>query len=149
MLVMVETEIRAPVEVAWPVLVDWERQADWMRDADSVVVTSRIREGVGTSLAVRTRVANVPALTERLEVVEWEPPLRVVIAHRHVVHGTGEWSLVPAGAGCRFRWIESVSLPVPVLGELALLAYRPVVRRLMSGSSARFAALFTGRSSEA
>jgi hypothetical protein len=40
----------------------------------------------------------------------------------------------PAGRGAGFTWTEELGLPVPVLGELALLAYRPFMRRLMRRS---------------
>jgi hypothetical protein len=30
-------------------------------------------------------------------------------------------------------WTEELSLPIPLLGELALLVYRPLLRRLMRG----------------
>ena len=36
----------------------------------------------------------------------------------------------------RFTWTEELSLPIPILGELALLVYRPFLRRLMRGSLA-------------
>jgi hypothetical protein len=45
----------------------------------------------------------------------------------------GTWSLHPEGTGTRFVWTEELSLPVPLLGEVALLVYRPVLRRLMRG----------------
>jgi carbon monoxide dehydrogenase subunit G len=121
---------------AWDTLVAWETQAAWMRDADSVRVESDTRAGVGTTIAVKTRVLNVPMFTERLEVVVWEPPHRLVMAHRSFIAGTGTWDVQPAGSGSRFRWTEEISLPAPLLGELALAAYRPVMRRLMSGSMA-------------
>ena len=118
-------------------LMDWERQSRWMRDADSVVVTSATREGVGTTVAVRTRVLHVPLFTERLEVVDWDPPREVRMAHRSVIRGVGTWRLEPAGAGTRMRWTEEISLPPPVLGELALRAYRPFLRYLMGGAMRR------------
>jgi hypothetical protein len=105
-----------------------------MRDADRVEVVSPQRAGLGTTVAVRTRVLQVPLFTERLEVVGWDPPRELRIAHRSFVRGTGTWSLEPAGTGTRFRWVEEVSLPVPVLGELALRVYRPFMRRLMGGA---------------
>jgi uncharacterized protein YndB with AHSA1/START domain len=125
----------APAE-AWDALVAWETQAAWMRDADRVRVESAERAGVGTMIAVKTRVLNVPLFTERLEVVEWEPPNRLVMAHRSFIGGTGTWEVQPAGSGSRFRWTEDISLPMPLFGELALAMYRPVMRRLMSGSMA-------------
>ena len=132
----VEREVVLPVPppAAWAALTDWERQAEWMHDADRVEVVSPERAGLGTTVAVRTRVLHVPLFTERLEVVGWDPPRELRIAHRSFIRGTGTWSLEPAGTGSRFRWLEEISLPVPVLGELALRVYRPVMRHLMGGA---------------
>ncbi len=121
----------APPGQTWAVLVDWEHQPDWMADADEVRVTSASRAGVGTTVDVRTRVLNVPLFTERLEVVGWDPPRELRIAHRSFIAGVGTWTLSPAGAGTRFRWVEDLALPVPLLGALALLVYRPFMRHLM------------------
>ena len=120
--------------VAWSVLTDWERQADWMRDGDRVEVLSSRREGTGVIIGVRTRVFNVPAFTERLEVVAWEPPDRLLMAHRSVIHGTGEWTLEPFVGGARFTWTEEITLPLGALGRAALGVYRPFMRHLMRGA---------------
>ncbi len=132
----IEADVVLPVapDRAWAMLVAWERQASWMRDADRVVVTSASREGVGTTVAVKTRVLNVPLFTERLEVIAWDAPRELRMAHRSFIRGVGTWGLEPAGSGARFRWTEDLSLPVPVLGELALRCYRPFMRRLMGGA---------------
>jgi hypothetical protein len=111
-----------------------------MKDADSVRVLGGRREGPGVRLAVRTRVLDVPLFTEVLEVTLWEPPSRLVVAHRSFVRGTGTWTLEPIGSGTRLRWCEDVRLPVPILGELALLVYRPALRRLMRGGLERLRA---------
>jgi carbon monoxide dehydrogenase subunit G len=124
----------ATPEACWDVLTDWERQADWMRDADRVDVLSDRRAGVGVQLAVRTLLFGVPAFTERLEVVAWEPPRRLEVAHRSAIRGTGAWQLDPVVGGTRFTWIEDVALPGGVLGRVALAVYRPVMRRLMRGT---------------
>lgn len=127
-----------PVDRLWAFLADWERQAEWMRDADRVEVVSPIREGVGVVVAVKTRVLNIPLFTERLEVIEWEPPTRMRLSHGGFVHGTGEWRLTPVvrgeERGTRFTWEERLSLGAPVLGVLALAVYRPFMRILMRGS---------------
>jgi hypothetical protein len=81
-------------------------------------------------------VLGVPLFTEHLEVTLWEPPRRLVMAHRGLVRGVGEWLLEPAGRGAQFTWMEELHLPVPALGELALVAYRPFMRRLMRRSLA-------------
>ena len=121
----------SPASTCWRELTDWERQAEWMRDAVSVRVLSANREGVGVCLAVKTRVLGVPAFTEVLEVTDWQPNERLVVAHRGFVRGDGVWTFEPAGDRTRFRWTEILSLPIPVLGEFALLGYRPIMRRLM------------------
>jgi hypothetical protein len=138
-----EARATLPVEpaAAWDALVRWEDQARWLRDADSVRVLTDRRDGVGTIVAVRTRILNVPLFTERLEVVAWEPPRRLVVRHRGVVRGHGTWSLEADPAGTRFAWVEDLGLPVPVLGELALWVYRPFMVRLMRGGLADLRAL--------
>jgi carbon monoxide dehydrogenase subunit G len=135
-----------PVEpaAAWSVLVRWEDQARWLRDADSVRVLTDRREGIGTVVAVKTRVLHVPMFTERLEVVAWEPPRRLVVRHRGFVRGEGTWTLEPEGAGTRFTWVEDLRLPPPILGEAALRAYRPFMLRLMRGGLADLRALVAG-----
>jgi hypothetical protein len=135
-----------PVAEAWSALMRWEDQARWMRDADSVRVVSAQREGVGTTIAVRTRVLNIPLFTERLEVTLWDPPSRLVMAHRSFVHGVGTWGFEPDAGGARFTWTEDLSLPVPLLGELALRVYRPFMRHLMRGALEDLQA-FVGRRS--
>jgi hypothetical protein len=141
-----------PVERAWAFLMDWERQAEWMRDADRVDVVSPHREGEGVVVAVKTRVLNVPAFTERLEVVWWQPPICLRLAHRGFVRGTGEWRLTPVARGeergTRFLWEERLALPVPVLGALALAAYKPFMRMLMRGSLTNLRAVLIDRSPE-
>jgi len=122
-------------EQAWATLLRWEEQADWMKDADSVRVLSPKREGVGVELAVKTRLFNFPAFTDRIEVVDWVPPTRIVVAHRRFVTGTGTWTLDPIDEGsCRFTWVEDVSIPPPVLGAAASLVYRPFMRKVLRGS---------------
>jgi hypothetical protein len=126
------------VERAWALLLEWERQAEWMRDADRVEVLTPHREGTGVVIGVKTRVLQVPLFTERLEVVAWEPPRRLRLAHGGFVRGIGEWRLTPVARGdergTRFTWEERLSLGVPIAGQLALLAYRPFMRILMRGS---------------
>jgi hypothetical protein len=128
------TDLPVPPESAWAFLTRWEDQARWMRDADRVDVLTPQREGLGVRLAVRTRVFGVPAFTEELEVTAWDAPRRLEIAHRSVIHGRGIWTFEGDATGTTFTWVEDLSLPIPVLGELALLVYRPFLRMLMRGA---------------
>lgn len=123
-----------PPGEAWRRLLAWEDQITWIEDAVSVRVLTSHRRGVGVIVAVRTRVLGVPLLTDRLEVTVWDPPRRLVMAHRSLVRGVGEWLLQPVGDGTRFTWTETLALPVPILGEVLLLSYRPFMHRLMRRS---------------
>ena len=134
----VEASIDLPVPpgAAWDMLTRWEDQARWMRDADRVDVLTAHREGLGVRVAVRTRVYGVPAFTEVLEVTMWDPPARLEIAHGGFVRGRGTWTFEGDATGTTFTWVEDLSLAVPVLGEVALLVYRPFQRWLMRGALA-------------
>ena len=131
MLVEREIVLPVPLEEAWTVLLDWERQADWMLDADRVTVVSEQREGLGVRLAVGTRLFGIPAFTEPMEVVGWDPPRRLELRHGSLVSGIGEWALDPIEGGTRLTWREEIRLAVPVVGELAAALYRPLMRWLM------------------
>ena len=134
MRVSAQTELALPHGEAWRRLLAWEDQITWIEDAVSVRVLTSHRRGVGVIVAVRTRVLGVPMLTDRLEVTMWDPPRRLVMAHRSLVRGVGEWLLQPFGDGTRFIWTEELALPVPIIGELVLLSYRPFMHRLMRRS---------------
>src|SRR5436190_8017590 len=136
MRVSVETSLPCPAEEAWAILLAWERQADWMLDADRVEVIGERREGVGVRLAVRTRILGLPAFTEPMEVVAWDPPRRLTLRHGSIVAGEGTWLLDPEPGGTRFVWVEDVRLNVPWVGELAARLYAPVLRWLMGRASA-------------
>jgi Polyketide cyclase / dehydrase and lipid transport len=132
--VSAQIELELPPGEAWRRVLAWEDQITWIEDAVSVRVLTSHRGGVGVIVAVRTRVLGVPLLTDRLEVTLWDPPRRLVMAHRGLVRGVGEWLLQPVGGGTRFSWTEDLALPVPILGELLLLMYRPFMNRLMRSS---------------
>ena len=136
MRVEASRDLSATPERIWSSLERWEDQSRWIRDAVWVRVLTPERAGVGTRVKVLNRVLHVPLFTEQLEVVRWEPPSRMVMAHRSFVRGTGAWSLEPVDGSTSFTWTEELSLPIPLLGELALLVYRPFLRRLMRRSLA-------------
>ena len=141
MRVEASRQLPAPPERVWSALERWEDQSRWIRDAVWVRLLTPERTGIGTRVKVLNRVLLVPLFTEQLEVVGWEPPRRMVMAHRSFVRGTGTWTLEPVDRSTRFNWTEVLSLPVPLLGELALLVYRPFLRRLMRGSLANLQGL--------
>lgn len=125
---------------AWEALTRWERQVDWILDADRIAVVSSERSGIGVRLDVHTRVFQISAFTERVEVVGWDPPHRLEIAHGPPVRGRGTWALTPIDAGTRFTWTEDVELGFPIVGA-ATRIYAPVARRLMARSQRALKAL--------
>ena len=129
----VEASVLLPAtpERVWAFVLRWEEQSRWIRDAVWVRVVTPDRGGVGARIEVRNRVLHVPVFTEQLEVTAWDPPRRLEMTHRGFVRGIGTWWFEPDPAGTRFTWTEELSLPVPLLGELALWLYRPFMRRLM------------------
>jgi hypothetical protein len=135
--------LTAAPDRVWSTIERWEEQSRWIRDAVWVRLLTRERTGAGARVEVMNRVLHVPVFTEQLEVVGWDPPRRMVMAHRSFVRGTGTWSLEPVDGSTMFTWTEELSLPIPILGELALLVYRPFLRRLMRGSLANLQRLIS------
>jgi uncharacterized protein YndB with AHSA1/START domain len=124
----------------WEVLSDWERQAAWMPDVAWIRVRGTERRE-GAVLDVRTKIFGIPAVTDEVVVTAWEPPHRLAVEHRGLVVGDGEWRLEAFGAGTRFVWIERLSLPFGVIGDLALRAYGPVQRAMLRRSIRNLKAL--------
>src|SRR5439155_16098772 len=108
-------------------LADWQRYPEWMPDVAWVRALGA-QGGEGMRLAVRTKVLGIPLVTDEMVIRVWEPPRRMAIEHRGLVHGPAEWTLEPAGEGSLFSWNEELRMPPPILGSLALLAYSPVLR---------------------
>jgi carbon monoxide dehydrogenase subunit G len=124
----------------WPILTDWERQASWMPDVAWIRLLGPERE-LGARLAVRTRVLGIPLATDVLRVTAWDPPRRLAVEHAGMVNGVGEWLLEPVEGGTRFTWREEVTMPLPILGELALLIYSPIQRWMLRRSIRNLARL--------
>ena len=143
MRVEASRNLPAAPDRVWSTIERWEEQSRWIRDAVWVRLLTRERTGAGARVEVMNRVLHVPLFAEQLEVVGWDPPRRMVIAHRSFVRGTGTWSLEPVDGSTMFTWTEELSLPIPILGELALLVYRPFLRRLMRGSLANLQRLIS------
>jgi uncharacterized protein YndB with AHSA1/START domain len=137
----VRRTLPAAPERVWEVLADWERQADWMPDVAWMRVTGSEREA-GARVLARTRVLGVPATTDVLEVLVWDPPSVLRVAHRGFVTGWGEWRLEAAAGGTtRFVWDEHLRLPLGALGEFGLWVYGPVQRAMVRRSLRNLAAL--------
>lgn len=137
----VSRTLPATPERVWAVLADWEHQADWMPDVVWMRVIGPERE-LGARVLARTRVLGVPATTDVLEVLVWDPPAMLRVAHRGFVSGWGEWRLAAGPAGTtRFVWDEHLRLPFGIFGEVGLWVYGPVQRAMARRSLRNLAAV--------
>ena len=103
--------IKAPVEKVWAALADWESQGDWMLQT-TVEVTSKIREGVGTTIAAFTGVGKFGVM-DHMVVTSWQPPNLCDVLHTgKIIKGTGRFALVEVDAvTTRFEWSEEILAP--------------------------------------
>ncbi len=99
----------APQEV-WDYAADLARNVEWMADADSITFTSEKTEGVGTTFDCVTKLGPLRT-TDQIEVVEWDPPQALSIAHQGAVRGIGRFTLTPSDDGTLFTWSEDLTLP--------------------------------------
>jgi len=147
MRLRLEATLPAPRERVWSVVSDWERYPSWMPDVAWVRRVSG-GPGVGLVLDVRTRVLGLPVVTDRMRVVEWDPPRKIGIVHRGLVSGPAAWLFEDATAvgrdATRFVWLEDLRMPPPLLGEAALTAYRPVLALTFRLSMRNLARLVRG-----
>ena len=103
-------------ERAWQAISDWEGQGRWMLQS-KVWVTSKIREGAGTTIAAFTgpfyksypKFAKI-GLLDTMVVTNWQPPIRCDVLHTgKVLKGTGTFELIKISEkATRFNWSEDI-----------------------------------------
>jgi uncharacterized protein YndB with AHSA1/START domain len=141
--VRVSVDIDASPGEVWRQASDLASHAEWMADALAVTFLGEQRQGVGTRLAVKTRFGPI-LTTDLLEVTAWEPPHRIVVAHRGMVKGVGELVVEPLGEGrTRFSWDERLRFPWFLGGLIGEWGVRPLLRRIMHGNLQRFRRSFS------
>lgn len=133
------TEVEATAEETWEAAVDWPNQRRWVL-ASSVRVTSGGGRGQGATVEARTGFGPL-VLSDPMEVVEWDPPHRLVLRHvGPLVRGdaTYEVTRLPDGRS-RLQWSETLEAPgallagayavgVPVFGLVIKLSLRRFAR---------------------
>ena len=132
--VYVSVVIDAPPADVWSVVEPIERHVDWMADADEIRFEGLQRRGVGTRIAVDTRIGPF-RLTDRMYVTEWIDGAVIGVDHVGRVAGSGRFTLEPAvDGGTLFAWEEELEFPWflggpvgTVVGTALLL--KPVWRR--------------------
>jgi uncharacterized protein YndB with AHSA1/START domain len=129
--------VAAPPQVVWEALTDWEGQSGWM--VATTVTADPDGHRVGERLTAVTRVAGV-GFSDPMEVVRWDPPRRVDVAHLgRVVRGTGTFAVEPAPGGAWCVWAEDLHLPLGPLGRFGFALLRPAFQLMLRRSLRRLA----------
>lgn len=141
-VIVVSTEIPAPLELVWADIARLESHVEWMADAHAIEFRTEQRAGPGTRMDVETRLG--PLRTRDLiEVVAWEPPTRMEVRHRGLFTGTGEFVLEPAGPeATRFTWREELRFPWYFAGPVGAFFAAPVLRWVWKRNLQMLAARF-------
>ncbi len=131
-VIEVAESLPGPPEVVWQLITDWEHQDDWMLEASDFVVVSEERAGVGVEAEATIRIGGITT-RDKVRVVGWEPPRRLVIDHRGWVSGRGELHLTPLGNDrTHMFWREELYPPMGLLGALGLTGIKPIMRRIFA-----------------
>jgi hypothetical protein len=142
--VRAQIDLDATAQETWEAAVDWPAQQRWVI-ASSVRVTSGGGRGVGATVEAVTGAGPL-ALRDPMQIVEWDPPHRVVL--RHVgpfVRGEAIYVVerLPGGRS-RLVWIEELDPAGPLL-KVAYAVGTPVFSLIVRLSLRRFVRLVAER----
>jgi uncharacterized protein YndB with AHSA1/START domain len=138
-------EIRAPIDAVWSYLVDWEGLHRWMSELSALRITSTRREGVGVEGVASVRIGGITT-TDRIRVTDWDPPVRVTIAHLGWVSGSGAMVCQENSRGTLFSWTERLEPPLGPVGWIGMQILRPLIKRTFSADVRRLKELAEFRS---
>ena len=124
--------IKAPINKVWQSLEQWESQGEWML-LTKVEVTSKIREGVGASIAAFTGIGKL-GIMDHMQVTNWQPPNICDVIHTgRIIKGTGRFELTQIDAfTTRFDWSEEIKAPRAIFLLIAPGLYAGVRISLMA-----------------
>ncbi|MGH8957913.1 MAG: SRPBCC family protein [Acidimicrobiia bacterium] len=134
--IVVSVDISAPLAEVWEAVSNLKGHERWMGDVESIRFDGNVTSGPGTVLEVATRVGPF-RLADRMTVTVWEPPHRIVVEHRGLVKGTGEFLVFTIAGATRFTWSEELHFPLYVGGQLADLLLRPLLAAIWRRSLSR------------
>ncbi len=139
-MIVVSVDLPHPPEHVWSEVAQLERHAEWMADAESIEFATEQRSGVGTTMAVRTRVGPL-VTTDVISVRSWIEGTSIGVVHRGLVTGVGVFVLMPIDGGTRFVWWEDLEFPRYLGGAIVAWFARPVLRAIWRGNLKRFAGM--------
>lgn len=124
--------IDAPIDRTWAVLADIPLQPRWMVEMKSVRLLTEGRTRVGTRGEATVRIFGI-AVTDPVEVTEFEPPTRFAIRHEGLFTGGGVITLEAGADGTTtiVRWDETL-IP-PLLPDLVAALQAPILREIFQG----------------
>lgn len=134
--ISVSVVVDAPLGAVWDALSDLPSHTEWMADAASIEFPAG-QAGTGTEMLVDTRLGPF-RLTDRLEIIAWEPPRTMAVEHRGVVRGWGRFDLIPMADGIHLTWTEDLRFPWWLGGPITALAAHPLLSRIWAGNLRRF-----------
>ncbi len=124
--VIVSVDIAAPLDAVWREAADLPSHVEWMADAEKIDFLTDSQSGVGTKMAVETRVGPLTT-TDVIEVTEWVEPRTIGVVHSGVVTGTGAFMIEPVDESTtRFTWREQLDLPWFFGGPIGAVVARPI-----------------------
>lgn len=130
MPVRVSIDIPASRQEVWDEVAHIESHAEWMADAERIEFMTAERTGLGTEIAVLTRVGPFRT-TDHMTFTEWQPPATMAVEHRGLFTGFGRFSLDPIDAHTtRFTWEEVIRFPWYLGGPIAAAVAQPILRRI-------------------
>ncbi|MFQ5966917.1 MAG: SRPBCC family protein [Acidimicrobiia bacterium] len=134
-VISLSARIEAPPPRVWAELADFAGQSEWMSDVTSIEFATSQRSGLGTRMIVGSRVGPF-RVQDLLEVIAWDEPNVLSVAHRGRVKGTGEFRLDDVGGATKVTWSEDLEFPWYMGGRLGIFAARPILLRIWRRSLA-------------
>lgn len=120
----------------WAAIADLGSHTDWMRDAETIRFLSDQRRGAGTRMEVVTVVGPFRTL-DVMEVVGWAEGQSIDVVHEGLVTGRGTLSASPQGEGTLVSWVETLTFPWWLGGEVTAWLARPILAAIWRGNLER------------
>ncbi len=138
--VVVSTIIeRSPAEV-WAYVRNIDTHVEWMQDAVAIRFRGDRTEGVGTTFECDTKIGPF-ALTDVMEITDWEDERRMGVRHVGLVEGVGVFTLTETAPGrTEFKWEEDLVFPFYMGGRVGAFAARPALKAIWKRNLARLKA---------
>ncbi len=128
--IRVETELAAGVDEVWEDVCDISSHVEWMHDAQSIIFTSEVRQGTGTTFDCLTKIGPIQ-LIDRMEITEWTDKEAIGVRHAGLVTGEGRFTLTATGNDTtRFVWAETLHFPWWLGGRFGSWVGKPILRRV-------------------